>query len=472
VAVLTPRRWAWLFVFTVTATLAWFMTRTPIQLSDGASNMISVADESAQTIFVEKAANTAFFRPLMWPPYVLVMDWSGGAYFAWFKTIHVLQVLALLALFLRWIRVETATDLVAFVFGVAVLVGGHTFPGAIREAFPINHFLAIAICALGVAVLAAEPRRMLNDVLALLLFLYASLTLESGLLVWVVSAAAWLLGCRGISRRALWLMSAGVAAYLVVRFGFYHTGTPGLLERASGFGFSLLTPTEIQQRFGHRPLVFYAYNVSAALLTLLTGEPRGGVFRFAQGFMEGPRESWMELNVFCATGVTLLIAAALWLRRRGWRAVRLHHDRILLITPLLVAANAFFCYAYLKDVILSVANVFIAAAAAVAMREILTRASARRWGPATAGAAVLLLVLSGAWAIKLVGIHFSIRKQSLSVRREWAEADRWLERQEIALDTPAKRAVKQALEVDALRMTPVPPWPRLPWPANWFDETQ
>jgi lysylphosphatidylglycerol synthetase-like protein (DUF2156 family) len=177
---MTPRRWAWLLVIAVTATLGWFITRIPIQLTDGASNMISVVDSSPWDLFVGKMDNAGFFRPLMWPPYLIVMDWSGGHYFLWFKAIHIAQVLALLALFLRWLRVETATDAVAVAFGIAVLVGGHTFPGTVREAFPINHFLAVAICVLGTAVLAAERRRRGNDVMALLLFAYAVLTLESG----------------------------------------------------------------------------------------------------------------------------------------------------------------------------------------------------------------------------------------------------------------------------------------------------
>ena len=53
----------------VTATLGYFMTRIPIQLTDGASNMISVADTGAWQLFVEKMTGHGFFRPLMWPPY-------------------------------------------------------------------------------------------------------------------------------------------------------------------------------------------------------------------------------------------------------------------------------------------------------------------------------------------------------------------------------------------------------------------
>ena len=456
----------------VTATLGYFMTRQPIQLTDGATNMLSVADTGAWQVFVEKMTNEGFFRPLMWPPYRLVMDWSGGAYFTWFKAIHIGQLLGLLLLLARWVRVETGTDLAAFLFGVAVLVGGHTFPGTIREAFPINHFLMMAVCTLGVVVLASERPRVVNDLLAVLVFAYAVLTLESGLLVWVAVVWAWCLGWRGVSRWGILAMTAGVAAYFAVRFLWLQTGTPGLEERSTGFGFAPASSDDIQRMFGHRPLVFYAYNISGALLTLLFAEPRGGVYRLVRGFVIGPHEPWVQLNVACATGVTILIATAFWRRRTHVRTGLSHHDRVLLMLPVMAAANSVFCYAYLKDVVLSVAGVFIAAAASVAMRDAVGALGARAWRPLSTLALAVLTGLSSMWAVKFIGVHHSVRKESISIRKEWAQVDRWLERQEIVLDTPAKRRVKEALETDALNTEPVAPWPQLPWSRDWFDETQ
>lgn len=469
---MTPRLWAWMVVCAVTATLAWFMTRAPIQLTDGASNMISVVDKGVWELVVEKVNNKGFFRPLMFPAYRIVMDLSGGAYFLWFKTIHIAQVFALLALLLRWFRVQTATETVAFAFGVAVLIGGHTFPGTVREAFPINHFLAVAICALGTAVLASEPYRRANDGLALLLFAYATLTIDSGLLVWIAAAAAFVLGWRGLSRPALAVMTAGVVAYLVLRFGVFQNGTPDLAERASGFGFGTMEAADIQQRFGDRPWVFYGYNLTAALLTQLFAEPRGATYLFTRGLVEGPLEPWVLVNVLCASGATLLIVAAYGLRWRTWRAGLDHHDRILLMAPLLVIGNAVFCYAYVKDVVLSTGGVFVAAAAGVAMREVLSRAGAGTWRRSHVLTGLVVLSLSSAWAVKVVGIHFSIRKEAVSVRREWSEVDRWMERTNLKLDSPGKQALKQALESDALKKAPVAPWPSLPLSPDWFDETQ
>ncbi len=469
---MTPRHLAWLVAAAAGGTLACFMTLLPIQLIDGGSNMISVADATPWQLFLDKATNEAFFRPLMWPPYLLVMQWSGGHYFAWFKTIHVLQLAGLVGLFLRWMRVETRVDLVAFGFGLAVLVGGHTFPGTVREAFPINHFLAVAVCTLGVAVLSAERPHWRNGLAGVLLLAYAALTIESGLLVWVAAVWAWWIGWQGIPKRWLAVMTLLVVAYLGVRFGWLHTGTPDLLERGSGYGFGYLDAAELQRRFADRPHVFYGYNLVAAILTQLIAEPRGGVYRFVGGLVEGPVEAWVVVNVIAATGVVALIGWAMWARLRAWGAGLTHHDRILWMWPVMLLANAVFCYAYVKDVVLSAAGVFAAGAAAAAMREGLLRLEAAPLRRGAVAASVLLMMLASVWSIKFIGIHHSVRKESFAVRKEWAQVDAWIEREQTALDTPAKRAVKERLEQAALARPAAPPWPRLLWPNSWYDETQ
>ena len=87
-------------------------------------------------------------------------------------------------------------------------------------------------------------------------------------------------------------------------------------------------------------------------------------------------------------------------------------------------------------------------------------------------AGVALVALSCGWAVKFVGIHVSLQRTGLTVRREWASVDTWLAGQEIALDTPAKRALTRQLERDALSQAAPRPWPDVRWANTWFDETQ
>ena len=46
---------------------------------------------------------------------------------------------------------DTGADLAAAVLATLVLFGLHTFDGLVREAFPINSFLTIALAVLAVA---------------------------------------------------------------------------------------------------------------------------------------------------------------------------------------------------------------------------------------------------------------------------------------------------------------------------------
>ncbi len=464
------------YVLLVAATLAYFILRIPIQVSDGFGNMVDVLDDSLLDIFVRKATNRNYFRPLMWPQYRVVMDWSGGAYQVWFKGLQAAQVGLLLLLFVRWLRVRTPADLVALPCGVAMLVGAHTFAGTVMEAFPINHFLSVAVCCLAAATVAAEPRRRLNDVLVLGLFVFAVLTLESGLLVWIITIAARLLGWRGISSGAAALMTIGVLAYAGVRLFWLDTGTPDLMERATGFGFSTLDPEELVRRFGAHPVVLYAYNVSGAISSVLFAEPRGGVWRFTRGLVIGPREAWTQLNVLCASGATLLVAVAMWRRRLGrrWRTpvALAHEDRVLLMAGVVLVANAAFCYAYLKDVILAPAGVFLAAAAYVGVRDAVSALSRRQVHAASLAGLVAIGVVVSGWGVKQIGIHYALRRMNHVVRRDWATVDDFIQDNAIRLDTPARRALKVTLERAALAEAPVPELPEFPWGRAWFDENQ
>ena len=150
-----------------------------------------------------------------------------------------------LLLFTRALRVRTVADLSAAAFALTVVAGLHTFRSTVQEAFPINHFLEIAVLALVMLNLSQARPRLSVDLAALVTFVVAALTLESGLLVWVVAVTAWVLGMRGVSTRGVVAMTVLLAGYFVLRFGVLSVGTPGLIERSSGYLFDVLDPPEL-----------------------------------------------------------------------------------------------------------------------------------------------------------------------------------------------------------------------------------
>ena len=317
------RRWtvlAWAYGVLVAAVLGYFLLGLTIQLSDSFGNLLALQRPTLRELLEAQFYQRGYLRPLLWAQLKIVFDLSDGQYYWWYRGIHVAQVFVLVGLCVALMRPKTAVDAALVPLALAVLVGVHTFAPTVREAFPINTFLTIMLCCAAVACLAFAAWRWWTDVLALALFAFATLTLETGLLVWVVCATAYLVGLRGISRAAVIAMTMLLVGYVVLRMAVLDIGSPGLSERAAGFGFHVLEPADLAQRFGDSAILFYTYNVVSSLATVLFSEPKGGVWRFAHEISLGNVHPWTLVSVVTSTVATSVIAWFAWTRRQHWRA--------------------------------------------------------------------------------------------------------------------------------------------------------
>ena len=450
---------AYAYGLIVTLGIGVFLLGIPIQLTDCYGNMLKL-DTPWRQLMIDEFTQRSYLRPFLWAELKLVYDASGGNYFAWFRGTHVAQVIALVLLYLGLVRPRTWRDAAIVPFGLAVLVGMHTFTGTVTEAFPINTFLTVVLCCFAAANLALAPHRWWVDLLAIALFVVAALTVESGLLVWVILIGAALVGARGVSRPALGGLTALLVGYFVLRFVVLDVGSPGLIERSSGYGFHMLEPEQLLARFGDNPLGFYDYNVASSVLSVLFSEPRGGVFRLLYGLSLDDPEPSAIVNVIASTGATLLVVLYAWRRRGDWRLRRFDRDdRIVLLFVMVLAANAVISYPYTKDVIVSPAGAFYAAAVFVAARHVLpSRLAVPAWRSAVATAACLLL--ASTWGVRAVGQHLNLRESGRKVRSEWAYAEDWFARQGLTIDKPRDVALLRHLQRDAIFTHPAPP--RLP----------
>jgi hypothetical protein len=200
------------------ATMAYDVWRVPVQVYD---SLIEILDAqrspSVAASFRGSLDGAAYLRPARIAQIKAIYDVSGDHLRAGYRGFHVALLLAFFWLFARALRVESGRDASAAVFALTVVTGLHTFPSFMREAFPINHFLEIAVLGLVAVNLAQSRGGWWADAAAALVFALAALTLESGLLVWVVVAAAWASGFRGISTRGVVLLTALVAGYFLLR---------------------------------------------------------------------------------------------------------------------------------------------------------------------------------------------------------------------------------------------------------------
>ncbi len=452
---------AWGYAFLAALTLAHFLLGLPIQYSESFGNMQKLSMPWRELI-VGEFGQDAYLRPLLWGALKLVYDLSAGDYFTWYRGFHALQVVVLIALYVALVRPRTWRDAALLPLGLAVLIGLHTFAGTVREAFPINTFMTVLILCFSAAVVSLGRYRWWHDVAAAVLFIVAALTVESGLLVGVIVIGAALVGARGVSKGGVAVVAALFAGYFVLRFAILDVGSPGLIERSSGYGFGILEPSQLVERFGASPAWFYAYNVLTSAMSVLLAEPSGGVFGITRALLDGTLDAAAIVTVISSGGVAALVAAFLWRRRAAlwsWRFER--DDRLVLLFVMVLGANAAISYAYTKDVIMSPAGAFLAVAALVSGRHFMSALPAAP--SATRAALVLagLLVLGGAWANRVIETHAFLRAAAIVERNDWAYVESTLQEEQVVLSEPAA-ALMKTLQEDALVRHPPPPALLLP----------
>lgn len=452
------RRAVWLsYLYALLAALilGHFLLGIPIQLSDSFGNMLKLSVSWPELLYNE-FTQRAYLRPLLWGELKAVYDLSGGNYYAWFRGTHVVQVVTLALLYVAIVRPRTLRDAALIPFGIAVLFGAHTFSGTVREAFPINTFLTVLLFSFAAMYIALAEYRWWHDLAAPLLFAGAALTVESGLLVWVIVVGARVVGARGISRGGIAVLVVLLAAYFGVRFLMLDVGSPGLEERSSGFGFGILEPDELIGRFGSNPIGFYAYNIVASILSVLVSEPSNGIFELTSAVIHGNVDVSMLVTPIATLSVTALLGVFAWRRRHMWLSRRFEHDdRLVLIFGMVLVANAVISYPYTKDVIVSVAGALFALAAFAAARHTLA------WMPDSlprhrvAGTALIALV-SAAWSLQVIARHLELRSAAYAQRQRWAYAELTLE-EELRGFNASQRTLFRTLREEALFARPEPP---------------
>ena len=452
--------------------IAYFLVRMPYQISDDLEHVLIAQASSAWDLLVTRYTTSESMRPLMWLTQNAAFELApGGHYFATFKAIHVAELLVVVVLFVRLLRIRGAADAAALPLTLAALVGMHTFNVTVREGYPINHFMTVLACCLLVVTLAESSHRWWRDVAAVLTCAYALLTIETGVITWVCLVTVYLAGWRGVSRKAIAAVTLLIVGYLVVRFTVLDVGTRTVGATSSGYGFSVRNTGELVAMFGEYPVVFYAYNVICAAMTVLFSEPRAGVFQFTHFLVQGNVPAWSLVNVVVSVLGTTLIAIAIARRIGGWLHWTFDRDDVvLLLFVAVLAANSAISYPYLKEVVMSPAGMFYAAALFIAVRDLLRRAQQRPSSSAV-WLAIPLLVLSAGWTLRAVTLAESLRASAFVNRNDWAQAEQredevrpqWRQRH------PDAEQLVRDLSRQVVTMTVPQPYTVPRWTRTWID---
>ena len=444
----------------------------PLQVSDSLSLILDAAlSPSAWSDFRAHVSEVAYFRPMRYATIKVVADLGGGHYALAYRVFHAVLVLAFVLLFVRALQVRDRVMLAATPLALTVFLGIHTFLGTVKEIYPTNHFLQVAVLAMLALNLTQSKGGLLVEVALLMTFAFAALTLESGLLVWVVMVGAWMTGMPGVSKRAVVGATGLLAIYVLVRFGLFSTGLPTIEERSTGYLLGTLEPAQVRARFGENLTFFHLYNVVSSALSVLLSEPRSGVWAFVRairGDQIAPRH-FVQLGAsVCATGLVFgYVASRL---RSGVRRPSTLADRHTIIFAMVLAANASMSYVYTKDEIMSVAGAFyplpVFGAAVYFLRQWSDR---RRSWAATAALCMLLLAASSAWAVRAAGVHHVLRSQAFVQRNDWTRLDREWRRDGNWERYATSEPLIRSLQHQAISTRVVNPYFEPRWMERLFD---
>ena len=434
---LKPAAAAWLLTALFAIAVSASVFRIPIQVSDSVEILEAVdRTPSVAAAFTQglKASRT-MLRPMRQTVTKILLDAAhgiGDRYNLVFRGFHAASAALLIVLFTYIARPRDWTGVAALGFAMLVLTGLHTFGGMMREAYPINHFLLIAIYCLAVFAIAQLKGGIIADVAACMLFAIASLTLESGLVVLAVAIAAYVSGLRGISRGALIAMAVLAAGYVILRVPGLHMVGNTVGERQTGFGTEMLSTADLRARFGGTPWLLYAYTIVSSMLTVPLSQPIAGQWTaFAPWDPQAP--PLFFLNDIGTSLVATGIVAWYMSRRRAPDGRRRWRDPAPLTLLAVLAGSGVLSYAYAKSEIMSAAGVFYALVVYLAVREladVLVRLKpdpTNSVGPSdSVGSAfrrtiivVLALLVSSAWGFRAMGLQYRLQRGAFEARSEW-----------------------------------------------------
>lgn len=421
---MTPRGAAWVVTALFAVAVAASVFRIPIQVSDSVEILEGVdRTSSVASAFTEGLrASRTMLRPMRQAGTKLLLaiaHAAGNRYNLVFRGFHAATAALLIVLFTVVARPRDWSAFAALCFAMLVLTGLHTFGGMVREAYPVNHFLLIALYCLLTFAIAQSNGGVGADLAAGLLFAVGSLTLESGLVIPLLGLAAYAAGLRGISRRALMAMGLLALAYVILRVPILQMAGTTVGERQTGFGTEMLTTSELRERFGSVPWLLYAYTIVCSLLTVPFSQPVAGQWTAFEPW-DPAAPPLFFLNDIGTSLVATVIVGWYLARRRAPDGRRRWRDPAPMAFLAVLAGSALLSYAYAKSEIMSAAGVFYALVVYVAVRELIeVLLSQVGFGFSRIVIVLCVCFVSGAWAWRAMGLQYRLQRGAFEARSEW-----------------------------------------------------
>src|SRR5262249_45933603 len=110
----TWTRAAYAYAILLALGFAYFLIRMPYQISDDLEHLLIFQFQTLGDVIRTRFTGVESMRPAMWVTQKALFDLApAGHYFATYKAFHAAELLLLVVLFVRLLRVRAATDLIA-----------------------------------------------------------------------------------------------------------------------------------------------------------------------------------------------------------------------------------------------------------------------------------------------------------------------------------------------------------------------
>ena len=324
--------------------------------------------------------------------------------------------------------------------------------------WPLNqHSGVLVLVLLTIALAFREETRRFDWTLGVIA-LAAMFGLELGLLLAPVIVILWLSRAPGVGWRGAASVAVAAGLYVAIRLSLgTESGIPAS-HNENGFGFSMITPAQVDARFGSPPLLLWIYNAGSTLLTVLFSEPRDGVFSFVESWLARDMESWRWFHVGLSALTTAIVVLGLIVR-----SPRSSRDRLLVVLGVaLLVFGSGLGFLYTRDRIALSAGVGYALLVYVAASALMDWRPARHWVRLASRCA--LIVIAAGWIIRSGELLFQLRDTAWDYHLEWTA--RFSEK---GGSTEDRTAVFEALRKEALSQVPADPRTDPGWTYVLFE---
>lgn len=394
--------------------LALILWGTPYPLSEGVALLEDVETRSMSELFQLKSS---YYRPLF--HLTLSAAWHGApsldAFLAAVRLFHIVPAVALVLLFIAFVRPKAPADAAAATVAVAVIIGSPGFLDNLE--IPLTYTIVGMAALMMVWMLAERPNRWWHAPAIVALTIVAIGFKEQGLVIVPVVLAAWWAGAPGArpgTAAAVTIIGVGYVALRLLQGGEWAP-----FEQDIGFGFTSIPNGEAAARFGSFLLPIYTYSAASTVANVLFAEPTAGVFSITRDLTRGEAAPWQILYLVSSTALTALMA---WWGigslkravREGWSP----ESRTFVAMLVALVACGVLSFNYSRDRLGGMALVLYAIAVFYAVRAAIAAIAGASTLRFASGVAVLAL-LATAWQVRALHTVEYERRRALNSYTEW-----------------------------------------------------